>query len=145
MYDYEGELDWFGENNFDLVKAYEEKRNYRNMNPTDLIKVSIDGKEAEVPLGDLVSSQALIGRATGEYGRLFYNFLFKSIGGVDLSSVSGDTIRFNDQQKQALDYFFNSHYDEKQDLEAQITAKSNELFELQTKLKGLQDKLNQLN
>jgi len=41
----DGELDWFSVDNFDLVKAYEEKRNYRNMKPTDLIKVSYEAGE----------------------------------------------------------------------------------------------------
>ena len=123
---------------FELV---EENKDYRKMKPTDLIKISIDGNESEVPLGDLVSLQALIGKSTGEYSKVFYNFLFESLGCVDLLNVAGNVIYFNGQQEQAINCFFKPHYDEKEkkELEAQIAAKSNELFELQAKLKDLQN------
>jgi len=118
------------------------KLNYREMSPTQLIKISIDGKEAEVPLVDLVSLQALVGRSTGEYKNDFYNFLFKSLGGVDLSSVSGDIIHFSSQQKQALDYFFKPYYDkqqqEKDELKTLIEVKMEEVD-------ALVKQLNQLN
>ena len=144
---YEGNCWWFDANEVSLIEdskvsnlVKQDLKDYRKMKPTDLIKISIDGNEVEVPLGDLVSIQALIGRSTGKYSQAFYDFLYESLGCVDLSSVTGDTIYFSTQQKQAIDYFFRPHFDEneKKELEAQIVAKSNELLELQAKMKDLQ-------
>ena len=144
---YEGNCWWFDTDEVSLIKeskvsnlVKQELKDYRKMKPTDLIDITLDGKEFKVPLGDLVCIQALIGRSTGKHSQAFYDFLYESLGCVDLSSVTGDTIYFSTQQKQAIDYFFKPHYDEneKKELEAQIVAKSNELLELQAKLKDLQ-------
>lgn len=124
----------------DYLELYIEKPNYREMQPTDLIKISIDGNESEVPLGDLVSAQALIGQSTGKWGHEFYEYLFESLGGVDLSSKSGDVISFSDEQKQTLGYFFKPYYDkqdEKAKLAELIENKSKELSELKEKLSNI--------
>ena len=129
-----------GSPNEDSLELYVEKPNYREMSPTDLIKISIDGNEAEVPLGDLVITQALIGRSTGEYGLEFYNYLLKYLGDVDLSDKSGDVIIFADAQKEVLDYFFKPYYDkqnEKAKLEELIESKSKELAKLKEKLENI--------
>lgn len=129
----------YDENKF---KLYVEKTepNYREMQPTDLIKISIDGRESEVPLGDLVTTQALLGRSTGKWGQEFYEYLFESLGDVDLSDKSGEVIGFANQQEQALDYFFKSYYDkqnEKAKLAELIEYKSKELAELKEKLSNI--------
>lgn len=62
-----------GSSKYYFVKSFEvvpkeEPKNYRLMNPDTLIKVSIDGHEFEVPLGDLIRMQKLCGVANGKYG-----------------------------------------------------------------------------
>lgn len=140
VYDKEGELEGFGVDNFDLVKAYEEKRNYRNMKPTDLIKVSIDGNEAEVPLGDLVASEALLGYSSGCYTYMLWKFISNMLG-KEVIKLEGRGIDFSNKQKEALDYFFKPYYDkldkEKVVLMELIENKTKELAELKDKLSNL--------
>ena len=135
VYD-DGELDWFGVDNFDLVKSYEEKRNYRNMKPTDLIKVSIDGFEDEIPLGDLIHIQALNGNSAGRFGYKIYGLL-KAIDEDGICRDAYPTIEVYDQQEELMKGFFIIEAD-KANLKELISNKRNEL-------KELQDKLNQLN
>lgn len=139
VYDKEGVLDWFNVCNFDLVKAYEEKRNYRNMKPTDLIKVSIDGFEDKIPLGDLIHTQALIGNSTGRFGYKLYSLL-KAIDENGICRDAYSTIKVYDQQEKLMKDFFV--------IDAQKEADKANLKELisnkQNELKELQDKLNQL-
>lgn len=121
----------YHESRFELVS--ETKLNYREMQPTDMVKVCIGDNEFEVPLGDLVAAQALIGRSTGIYGEYFYKHLLEALGDVDLSSKSGDVISFTKEQEQALDYFFQPHYDkqkQKDELSNLILAKQEELSKL---------------
>lgn len=135
-----GELALFGENKFDLVKAYEEKRNYRNMKPTDLIKVNIDGFECEIPLGDLIHIQALVANSTGHFGSKIYSLLEQ----IDEEGICDDAyskIKVYDQQEKLMKDFFvidAQKEADKADLKELISNKQNEL-------KELQDKLNQLN
>lgn len=55
-----------------FVKSFEvvsgETKNYRLMNPDTRIKVSVDGHEFKVPLGDLIRMQKVCGAANGKYG-----------------------------------------------------------------------------
>lgn len=62
----EGSDQHFYINSFEVVNECRNK--YRLMNPNTLIKVSIDGNEFEVPLGDLIRMQKLCGAANGKYG-----------------------------------------------------------------------------
>ena len=67
--EYEGQCWWFKEDELKLVETKEQpKINYREMSPDTLVKVSIDGNEFEVPLGDLVHAEQLLGNSTGMYG-----------------------------------------------------------------------------
>ena len=50
-------------------------KNYRELTPDTLIDISIDGNEFEVPLGDLIHAQALIGVGNGKFGYLIYTAL----------------------------------------------------------------------
>ena len=140
VYDGGGELDWFSVDNFDLVKAYEEKRNYRNMKPTDLIKVNIDGFECEIPLGDLIHIQALVANSTGRFGSKIYSLL-EQIDEEGICDNAYSTIKVYDQQEKLMKDFFV--------IDAQKEADKANLKELisnkQNELKELQDKLNQLN
>ncbi|MEG2307115.1 MAG: hypothetical protein RSB94_07225 [Erysipelotrichaceae bacterium] len=206
VYDKEGELDWFAENNFDLVKAYEDKpsakfkkgdkvkvvgetkamnvklgeiytvanpchhtgsfggkksnyvsledveigtpnedclelyiepRNYRNMKPTDLIKVNIDGFEGEIPLGDLIHSRALIANAKGTFGYNLYMFLGK-LDEDDVVDYVYEDIEVFDKQEELMKDFFIIEAD-KANLKELISNKQNELKELQDKLNQLEN------
>jgi hypothetical protein len=61
------DVEW-GTPNEGHLELYIEPRNYRNMKPTDLIKVNIDGFESEVPLGDIVHAVTILGVTNGYYG-----------------------------------------------------------------------------
>ena len=47
------------------LELYIEQRNYREMSPNDLITISIEGVESEVPLGDIVHAVAILGVTNG--------------------------------------------------------------------------------
>lgn len=124
------------ENSLEMVK---ETKDYRKMKPTDLIDIVLDGKEFKVPLGDLVHAKALLGVTNGLYGYDLWKSL-EQLFNEDGFIEDYDTVfEFVEKQRQVIQHFFKPHYDEQQkkDLEAQIVAKSNELLELQTKLKEL--------
>ncbi len=130
----------YGTPNEDCLELYIKPRNYRNMKPTDLIKVSIDGFEGEIPLGDLIHTQALIGTSTGHFGSKLYSLL----KAIDENGICRDvypTIKVYKQQEKLMGEFFA--------IEAQKEADKADLKELisnkQNELKELQDKLNQLN
>ena len=122
------------------LELYVENRNYREMNPTDLIKISIDGKEAEVPLGDLVASEALLGYSSGCYTYMLWKFISDMLG-KEVIKLEGCGIDFSNKQKEALDYFFKPYYDkldkEKVVLMELIENKTKELAELKDKLSNL--------
>lgn len=121
-------------------KGYElvEKCNYREMKPTDLITISIDGNESEVPLGDLVHATALLGVTNGWYGARIWEALNKSLGKDGFVEDMETVIEFRDKQKETLDYFFKPYYDkqqqEKEELANLISKKQNELDQLVEKL-----------
>ena len=118
------------------LELYIEPRNYRNMKPTDLIKVSIDGFEDEIPLGDLIHSRALIANAKGTFGYNLYMFLGK-LDEDDVVDYVYEDIEVFDKQEELMKDFFIIEAD-KANLKELISNKQNEL-------KELQDKLNQLN
>lgn len=62
----EGSDQYFHIANFEVVN--EHRNNYRLMTPDTSIKVSIDGHDFEVPLGDLIRMQKVCGVANGKYG-----------------------------------------------------------------------------
>ena len=128
-----------GTPNEDCLELYIEPRNYRNMKPTDLINVSIDGFEDEIPLGDLIHTQALISNSTGRFGYKLYALL-KAIDENGICRDVYSTIKVSDQQEKLMKEFFV--------IEAQKEADKANLKELisnkQNELKELQDKLNQL-
>ena len=135
---YEGHCWWFNEDEISLVK---ETKDYRRMKPNDLIDIVLDGKEFKVPLGDLVHAKALMGITNGLYGFYLWQALEQFFNKEGFIEDDGTAFEFVEKQKQVIEHFFKPHYDEQQkkDLEAQIAAKSNELLELQSKLKELQN------
>lgn len=115
------------------LELYVEKLTYREMKPTDLIKISIDGNESEVPLGDLVHATKLLGVTNGFYGARIWEALYNVLG-EDGYILESTVIEFRDKQKETLDYFFKPYYDkqqqEKEELANLISKKQNELNQL---------------
>ena len=137
VYDKEGELEGFGVDNFDLVKAYEEKRNYRNMKPTDLITISINGVESEVPLGDIVHAVAILGVTNGYHGARIWEALRKPFDTECFVQDMDTVVEFRDKQKEALDYFFQSYYDKQQEKDELKTLIEDKMKEVDALVKQL--------
>lgn len=120
------------------LELYIEKSNYREMKPTDLITISIDGNQSEVPLGDLVHATELLGVTNGWYGARLWEALNKSLGKDGFTEDLETVIEFRDKQKETLDYFFKPYYDkqqqEKEELHNLISKKQSELDQLVEKL-----------
>ena len=124
------------ESRFELVS--ETRLNYREMKPTDMVKVCIGDNEFEVPLGDSVHTTALLGVTNGSYGVSLWEALTKALGDEGFVYDLETLIEFRDKQKEALDYFFKPYYDkqqqEKEELHNLISTKQNELNQLVEKL-----------
>ena len=109
-----------------------EKHKYREMSPNDLITISINGVESEVPLGDIVHAVAILGVTNGYHGTRIWEALRKPF---DLEGFVGDmdtVVEFRNKQKEALDYFFQPYYDkqqqqEKDELKTLIASKMEEV------------------
>ena len=124
------------------LELYVEQRNYREMNPNDLITISIEGIESKVPLGDIVHAVAILGVTNGYHGTRIWEALRKPF---DLEGFVGDmdtVVEFRNKQKEALEYFFQPYYDkqqqEKDELKTLIASKMEEVD-------ALVKQLNQLN
>ena len=126
------------------LELYIEQRNFREMNPNDLITISVEGVESEVPLGDIVHAVAILGVTNGYHGARIWEALRKPF---DTEGFVGDmdtVVEFRDKQKEALDYFFKPYYDkqqqEKDELKTLIEVKREEVNALVKQL----NKLNQM-
>ena len=97
------------ESRFELV--FETKLNYREMKPTDMVKVCIGDNEFEVPLGDLVHATALLGVTKGIYGLKLWDGLMAALGEDGFDQDSESLIDFRDQEQKDIDYFFQPYYD----------------------------------
>ena len=119
-----------------------EKRNYREMSPNDLITISVDGIESEVPLGDVVHAVAILGVTNGYHGARIWEALRKPFDTECFVQDMDTVVEFRDKQKEALDYFFKPYYDkqqqEKDELKTLIAFKMEEVD-------ALVKQLNQLN
>ena len=119
-----------------------EKRNYREMSPNDLITISINGVESEVPLGDIVHAVAILGVTNGYHGARIWEALRKPFDTECFVQDMDTAVEFRDKQKEALDYFFKPYYDKQQqdkdELKTLIAFKMEEVD-------ALVKQLNQLN
>ncbi len=124
------------------LELYVEQRNYREMNPNDLITISVDGVESEVPLGDIVHAVAILGVTNGYHGARIWEALRKPFDPECFVQDMDTLVEFRDKQKEALDYFFKPYYDkqqqEKDELKTLIASKMEEVD-------ALVKQINQLN
>ena len=108
-----------------------EKRNYREMSPNDLITISINGVESEVPLGDIVHAVAILGVTNGYLGARIWEALRKPFDTECFVQDMDTAVEFRAKQKEALDYFFQPYYDkqqqEKDELKTLIASKMEEV------------------
>ena len=127
----------YHESRFELVSE-KPKPNYREMQPTDMVKVCIGDNEFEVPLGDLVHATALLGVTNGGYGFKLWDALTKALGENGFVEDVETWFEFRDKQKETLYYFFKPYYDkqqqEKEELYNLISAKQKEVEQLLEKL-----------
>ena len=118
------------------------KRNYREMKPTDLITISVDGVESEVPLGDIIHTVAILGVTNGYHGLHIWEALRKAFDRDSFVKDEETLVEFIDKQKEALDYFFQSYYDkqqqEKDELKTLIEVKMKEVDALVKQLNQIQ-------
>ena len=114
-----------------VLELYVENRNYREMNPNDLITISIEGVESEVPLGDIVHTVAILGVTNGYHGARIWEALRKPFDPEGFVGDMDTVVEFRDKQKEALDYFFKPYYDkqqqEKDELKTLIASKMEEI------------------
>ena len=114
-----------------------EKRNYREMNPNDLITISVEDVESEVPLGDIVHAVAILGVTNGYHGARIWKALRKPFDSEGFVGDMDTVVEFRDKQKEALDYFFKPYYDkqqEKDELKTLIAYKMEEVDALVNQL-----------
>ena len=113
------------------LELYIEQRNYREMSPNDLITISINGVESEVPLGDIVHAVAILGVTNGYHGSHIWRALRKPFDPEGFVGDMDTVVEFRNKQKEALDYFFQPYYDkqqqEKDELKTLITSKMEEV------------------
>ena len=113
------------------LELYVEQRNYREMNPNDLITISIEGIESEVPLGDIVHAVAILGITNGYHGVRIWEALRKPFDPECFVEDIDTVVEFRDKQKEALNYFFQPYYDkqqqEKDELKTIIASKMEEV------------------
>lgn len=119
--------------------------NYREMSPNDLITISINGVESEVPLGDVVHAVAILGVTNGYHGARIWDALRKPFDTECFVQDTDTVVEFRDKQKEALDCFFKPYYDkqqqEKDELKKDIELQKEILNNQQQLLKELEVKL----
>ena len=126
--EYEAQCYWFLESELEIVEV---SKNYREMNPNDLITISIEGVESEVPLGDIVHAVAVLGFTNGYHGLRIWEALRKPFDPECFVQDMDTTIEFRDKETVALDHFFKPYYDEqkkeKDELKTLIASKMEEV------------------
>ena len=113
------------------LELYVEQRNYREMNPNDLITISVDGVESEVPLGDIIHAVAILGVTNGYHGVHIWEALRKPFDTECFVEDMDTVVEFRVKEKEALDYFFKPYYykqqQEKDELKTLIAFKMEEV------------------
>lgn len=135
--DLEGIKSTPNENIFELYE--QEDKNYRHLSPDKLIPISIDGVESEVPLGDLVHAQALLGTTDGFYGGRMWEAIKDVIDPKMYISFNYSNVQKLEEQKLLFSKYFIDPKKEqqKEDIKKTILAKETELKLLQSQLKEL--------
>ena len=123
------------------LELYTEQRNYREMNPNDLITISVGGVESEVPLGDIVHAVAILGVTNGYHGTRIWKALRKPFAPEGFVEDLDTVVEFRNKQKEALDYFFQPYYDKQQEKDELKTLIASKMEEVDALVK----QLNQLN
>ena len=136
--EYEAQCYWFLESELAIAEV---SKNYRNMKPTDLITISVDGIESEVPLGDIVHAVAILGVTNGYHGFRIWEALRKPFNLEGFVEDMDTVVEFRDKQKEALDYFFQPYYDKQQEKDELKTLIASKMEEVDALVK----QLNQLN
>ncbi len=136
--EYEAQCYWFLESELAIAEV---SRNYREMTPNNLITISVDGIESEVPLGDIVHAVTILGVTNGYHGARIWEALRKPFDSEGFVEDMDTVVEFRDKQKEALDYFFQPYYDkqqqEKDELKTLIEVKMEEVDALVKQLKQL--------
>ena len=109
--EYEAQCCWFLESELEIAEV---SKNYREMTPNDLITISINGVESEVPLGDIVHAVAILGVTNGYHGARIWEALRKPFDSEGFVGDMDTVVEFRDKQKEALEYFFKPYYDKQQ-------------------------------
>lgn len=124
-----------------VLELYVENRNYREMNPNDLITISVGGIESEVPLGDIIHAVAILGVTNGYHGARIWEALRKPFDPEGFVQDMDTVVEFRDKQKEALDYFFKPYYDKQQEKDELKTLIASKMEDVD----ALVEQLNQLN
>ena len=115
-----------------------EKHKYREMNPNDLITISINGVESEVTLGDIVHAVTILGVTNGYHGTRIWKALRKPFDPEGFVEDIDTVVEFRDKQKEALDYFFKPYYDKQQQEKDELkTLIEDKMKEVDTLVKQL--------
>ena len=136
--EYEAQCCWFLESELEIAEV---SKNYRSMKPTDLITISVDGIESEVPLGDIIHAEAILGVTNGYHGARIWEALRKPFDTEGFVEDIDTVVEFRDKQKEALEYFFQPYYDKQQEKDELKTLIAFKMEEVDALVK----QLNQLN
>ena len=136
--EYEAQCYWFLESELEIAEV---SKNYREMNPNDLITISINGIESEVTLGDIVHAVTILGVTNGYHGTRIWKALRKPFDPEGFVEDIDTVVEFRDKQKEALDYFFKPTYDKQQQEKDEL---ANLISDKQKEVEQLLEKLNQM-
>lgn len=120
----EGSDQYFHITNFEVVGEHRNK--YRLMSPDTLIKVSIDGHEFEVPLGDLIRMQKLCGAANGKYGYELWDNVQEIIDkdrAIQYNTTIYEVDEYADMEESLLEEYFKPSENLKRKAEIQESLK----------------------
>ena len=132
--EYEAQCCWFLESELEIAEV---SKNYRSMKPTDLITISVDGVESEVPLGDIVHAVTILGVTNGYRGTRIWKALRKPFDCEGFVQDTNTVVEFRDKQKEALDYFFKPYYDKQQEKDELKTLIEDKMKEVDALVKQL--------
>jgi len=141
---YKGQCWNFIEDELELVdkdSCKQTQKNYRELTPDTLIDISIDGNEFEVPLGDLIHTEHLLGVSTGTYGYNIWKVLNEVLD-KEKTLLNNQVYSRNDtfeQQRELIKIYFIDKEKEakKQALKEVIEKQREEISKLEQQLIAL--------